>query len=72
MRDRLPAMRSLQATHAQAVVDAFFEILGPGSGVERIMALQWRESRSLTVERHAPLMTTVGKVQHLHHERHRT
>jgi hypothetical protein len=37
--------------------------------VERIMALQWRASRSLVIERRAPLLTAVGKVQHLHRER---
>ncbi len=36
------------------------------------MALQWRETRALTVERRAPLMTAVGKVQHLHREQRRS
>jgi hypothetical protein len=71
-RLRLLVHPSVGPLDAQAVVDAFFEALGPGCGVERIMALQWRESQFLAVERRAPLMTAVGKVQHLHRERGRT
>jgi hypothetical protein len=68
-RLRLLAHPALGPLDAGAVADAFFEALGPGSGVERIMALQWRASRSLVIERRAPLLTAVGKVQHLHRER---
>ena len=67
-RLRLLAHPALGPLDAGTVADAFFEALGPGSGVERIMALQWRESRSLVVERRAPLVTAVGKIQHLHRE----
>jgi hypothetical protein len=66
---RLLAHPALGPLDAGAVADAFFEALGPGSGVERIMALQWRESRSLVVERRPPLVTAVGKIQHLHRDR---
>jgi hypothetical protein len=69
---RLLVHPSLGPLDTAAVAGAFFDALGPGSGVERIMALQWRESGSLTVERRAPLRTGVGKIQHLHRERRRT
>ena len=66
---RLLVHPALGPLDARAVVDAFLEAIGPGSGVERVMALQWRESRSLIVERRPPLRNAVGKVQHLHRER---
>ncbi len=68
-RLRLLVHPSVGPLDTAAVADVFFDAVGPGSGVERIMALQWRESQSLTVERGAPLRTVVGKVQHLHRER---
>jgi hypothetical protein len=68
-RLRLLVHPSVGPLDPQAVIETFLEALGPGSGVERIMALQWRQSRALTVERRPPLMTAVGKVQHLHRER---
>lgn len=71
-RLRLLVHPSLGPLDTGAVADTFFEAIGPGSGVERIMALQWRESRSLTVERRAPLRTVVGKIQHLHRVRRET
>jgi hypothetical protein len=54
---------------AAAVADVFLEAVGPGSGIERIVALQWRESQSLAVERRVPQRTLAGKIQHLHRER---
>jgi len=52
-----------------AVTDAFLGALGGGSGVERVMATQWRQGRFLRVQRRAPLLTASGKVLHLHVER---
>jgi hypothetical protein len=66
---RLLVHPSLGPLDTRAVADAFLQALGPGSGVERVMALQWRESHSLTVERRVPLRSAVGKIQHLHRER---
>jgi hypothetical protein len=60
---------SLGPLDTRVVADTFLEALGPGSGVERAMALQWRESHSLVVERRVPLRSAVGKIQHLHRER---
>jgi hypothetical protein len=68
-RIRLLVNPSLGALDPGAVADAFLGALGPGSGVERIMALQWRESGSLLVERRAPLRTAAAKIQHVHRER---
>jgi hypothetical protein len=36
-----------------AVADALLAAIGPGSGAHRLMALDWRESRLLRVERRA-------------------
>jgi hypothetical protein len=71
-RLRLVVHPSLGPIDPAAVADAFLDAVGPGSGVERIMALQWRQSQSLTVERRAPMRTAVGKVLHLHRERRET
>jgi hypothetical protein len=51
------------------VADEFLHAIGGGSGVERVMELQWREAEVLQVERQAPRATAVGKVLHLHAER---
>jgi hypothetical protein len=68
-RVRLLVHPSLGPLDTRVVADTFLEALGPGSGVERAMALQWRESHSLVVERRVPLRSAVGKIQHLHRER---
>ncbi|MBA3332248.1 MAG: hypothetical protein H0T39_15490 [Actinobacteria bacterium] len=54
---------------AEAAADAFLAAIGGGSGIERVMALQWRESQVLRVERRAPLTTASGKILHLHQQR---
>ena len=54
---------------AEAVADTFLSAIGPGSGAERVMALQWRQAGLLRVEREAPRATAMGKVLHLHTER---
>ena len=48
------------------VADAFLTALGHGSGVERVMELQWRDLGLLEVERRAPRVTSAGKILHLH------
>jgi hypothetical protein len=53
----------------EAVAAAFLSAIGPGSGVERLMGLVWKEARVLEVERRAPLPTRAGKILHLHQER---
>jgi hypothetical protein len=68
-RLRLLVHPSVGPLDAAAVADVFLEAVGPGSGIERIAALQWRESQSLAVERRVPRRTLAGKIQHLHRER---
>jgi hypothetical protein len=54
--------------HAEAA-DAFLQAIGEGSGVGRVMALQWRQSGWPRVERRPPLATPSGKILHLHQTR---
>ena len=49
-----------------AVADAFLGAIGGGSGVERVMELQWRQANLLQVERRPPLTNGSGKILHLH------
>jgi hypothetical protein len=53
----------------RAVIGAFLEAIGPGSGSERVMSALWRSRRLLRVERRPPMKTGSGKVLHLHVER---
>jgi hypothetical protein len=52
-----------------AVREALLETVGRGSGVERVMALAWRDARLVAVERQPPKTTSMGKIQHVHLER---
>lgn len=47
-----------------AVAEAFLEALGPGTEVQRVMGLAWRQGQLLQVERRAP-EETMGKIHHL-------
>lgn len=51
---------------ARAVIDAFLDGIGRGSGAERVMALAWRDARIVAIERRPPIRTAVGKILHLH------
>jgi hypothetical protein len=53
----------------EAVVDYFLGAIGGGSGVERVMELQWRGAGLVRVERQVPRATAVGKILHVHSER---
>lgn len=53
---------------ASAVLDAFLEAIGGGTGAERVMALHWRTSHMLRVERRPPFTTAGGKVLQLHRD----
>jgi hypothetical protein len=48
------------------VAETFFDAIGPGGGIERIMGTVWRDADSLTVERRPPLTTRSGKILHVH------
>ena len=51
------------------VAATFLAAIGPGSGVERVMSLLWREAGVVNVERRVPMVTPAGKILHLHQER---
>jgi phenylacetate-coenzyme A ligase PaaK-like adenylate-forming protein len=48
---------------------AFLDALGRGSGVERVMALQWSQAGLVSVERRPPTTTANGKILHLQADR---
>lgn len=48
-----------------AVAQAFLTAISPGSGVERVMGLLWRDAGFLQVERGAPEASRGGKILHL-------
>ncbi len=50
------------AVDPAAVAEYLLDRLGRGSGAERIMALTWRQSDILEVERGVPKMTAAGKL----------
>jgi hypothetical protein len=52
-----------------ALRDAFLDAVGGGSGVERVMALQWRDAGLPRLLREPPHPNAVGKILHLHQER---
>jgi hypothetical protein len=58
-----PAIGPLDSS---AVADAFLQAIGGGSGVERVMELEWRQAGFPRVERRPPLATRAGKILHLH------
>jgi hypothetical protein len=51
------------------VRQSFLDVIGPGTGAERVMSLDWREAGLVRVTRRAPHMNPVGKVLHLHLDR---
>jgi hypothetical protein len=65
-RLRLLVHPKLGPLDSAALVETFLEALGPGSGAERIMALQWRAANLVQVERELPRSTPSGKILHLH------
>jgi hypothetical protein len=55
----------------KAVEDTLLDELAPGVDGEHIMGLLWREAGIFRVERRAPRVSAMGKIQHLHVERGR-
>ncbi len=51
---------------SRAVTDAFLDGVAPGSGVERVMGLFWRDAQMVGVERRPPFTTATGKILHVH------
>jgi hypothetical protein len=64
-RLRLRVAPSVGPLDAGAVVEAFFDAVGTGTGTARLMMLQWRQAGMLTVERADPGPTPSGKILHL-------
>lgn len=48
------------------VREVFLDAIAPGSGVERVMGLAWREAGVLRVQRRAPVPAANGKILHVH------
>lgn len=65
-RLRLLVHPAVGSVNADEVKEAFLTAISPGSGVERVMGLLWRQADLLQVERRAPLATAAGKILHLH------
>jgi hypothetical protein len=64
-RLRLFVHPALGPLDPDAVGRAFLDAIGPGTGVERVMGVTWRESGLLSVERVAPGASASGKILHL-------
>jgi hypothetical protein len=58
-----PAVGSLDS---DAVVRAFLDAIGAGSGAARMMARVWGDADVVTLERRPPVATATGKILHLH------
>ncbi len=69
-RLRLLVHPALGELDGEAVGDAFLTAVGSASQAEHVMELKWRAAGLLRVERSAPRVTRVGKILHLHQERH--
>ena len=54
---------------SEEVADVFLAAIGGGSGGERLMELQWRNGRVLSVLREAPTRTASGKIVHVASQR---
>jgi hypothetical protein len=64
-RLRLLVSPAVGPVDRNAVAEAFLTAIGPGSGLERVMGLAWREAGFLRVEQRPPERTPGGKVLHL-------
>lgn len=64
-RLRLRVHPSVGPVDGQAMAESFLSAIGGGSGVERVMGLQWRESTVVEIERRRPMVSPTGKVLHL-------
>jgi hypothetical protein len=64
-RLRLLVHPALGPLDEAAVADVFLRSIGEGSGVERLVELQWRQAGLPMVERRAPRATASGKIRHL-------
>ena len=51
---------------SDAVSETFLTAIGDGRGAEKVMSLAWQDARLLRIERRSPLVTSAGKILHLH------
>lgn len=56
---------SVGTLDAAEVADVFLSAIGGGGGGERLMELQWRDGRVLSVLREVPARTASGKIVHV-------
>jgi hypothetical protein len=49
----------------------FLQKIASGSGAEKLTSLLWRDTDMVSVERGVPKMTTTGKIQHMHLNKHK-
>ncbi len=61
---------ALGEINTEAVIEAFLDAVGPGTGPARVVELAWRAGRFLQVERTPPRVTGGGKILHLLDARH--
>ena len=69
-RDGRPRLRllvhpSIGPVDEASVADTFLRAIGEGSGVERLVELQWRQAGLPIIERRAPRAAASGKIRHL-------
>jgi hypothetical protein len=64
-RLRLLVHPALGPLDAAAVAETFLRSVGEGSGVERLVELQWRQAGLPVVERRPPRAAASGKIRHL-------
>jgi hypothetical protein len=64
-RLRLLVHPLVAAIDPEEVSDFFLEALETGSPTRQVMALHWKESRILSVERRKPYVTSSGKILHV-------
>jgi hypothetical protein len=51
---------------SDGVIETFLAAIGDGQGAEKVMRLAWQDARLLRIERRSPLVTSAGKILHLH------
>jgi hypothetical protein len=62
---RLLVHPALGPVDERGIVETFLTAIGEGSGVERLVELQWRQAGVPVVERRAPRAAASGKIRHL-------
>ena len=64
-RLRLVVNPSVGSVDEAKVAATFLESIAPGTGVERVMGLVWRDGGFVEVVRRPPRGTATGKILHL-------